>query len=96
MQTADSACVPLKEIHFSITQKDQREDKVPTNIGNVTVSILLSLFRFCHDLVSNADDTTKYELFGLTVHMGTLDMGHYIAFTKREGKWFLFNDENYQ
>jgi ubiquitin C-terminal hydrolase len=26
---------------------------------------------------------TEYELFALTVHIGTLEMGHYIAFVKR-------------
>ena len=28
--------------------------------------------------------------------MGTLDMGHYIACTKRYGKWYMFNDEHFQ
>jgi ubiquitin C-terminal hydrolase len=23
-------------------------------------------------------------------------MGHYIAYTKRYGKWYLFNDEDYE
>ena len=35
-----------------------------------------------------------YELFGLTVHIGTLDMGHYVAYSKRYGNWYLFDDEN--
>jgi ubiquitin C-terminal hydrolase len=43
----------------------------------------------------DAEDT-QYELFALTVHIGTLDMGHYIAYTKRNGKWYLFNDEDYE
>lgn len=37
---------------------------------------------------------TKYELLGLTVHQGTINAGHYIAFVKRQdGKWYCFNDE---
>ena len=27
------------------------------------------------------------------MHIGTLDRGHYIAFTKRYNKWYLFDDE---
>jgi ubiquitin C-terminal hydrolase len=27
--------------------------------------------------------------------MGSLDMGHYIAYTKRHGKWYIFNDEDF-
>ncbi len=34
-----------------------------------------------------------YELFALTVHIGSLEFGHYIAYTLRDGKWYLFNDE---
>ena len=52
------------------------------------------LYRYCKN--SNLDiDDLEYELFALTVHIGTLDMGHYIAYTKRYGKWFLFNDEDF-
>jgi ubiquitin C-terminal hydrolase len=28
--------------------------------------------------------------------VGTLESGHYVAFTKRNQKWILFNDEEYQ
>lgn len=49
-------------------------------------------YRFCKNSDLDADDT-QYELFALTVHIGNLDSGHYIAFTKRYGKWFVFNDE---
>ena len=42
------------------------------------------------------DDDTQYELFAIIVHIGTLDMGHYIAYTKRYGKWYLFNDEEFE
>ena len=41
-------------------------------------------------------EDTEYELFALTVHIGTLDMGHYIAYAKRNGKWYMFNDEDYE
>jgi ubiquitin C-terminal hydrolase len=36
-----------------------------------------------------------YELFALAVHIGSIEMGHYVAYTKRGSgnKWYLFNDE---
>jgi ubiquitin C-terminal hydrolase len=57
--------------------------------------MLILLYRFCKNSVLDVDDT-QYELFALTVHIGSLDMGHYIAYTKRNGKWYLFNDEDYE
>ena len=35
----------------------------------------------------------SYELFAVTVHIGQIESGHYIAFTKRNGNWYYFNDE---
>ena len=47
-----------------------------------------------------------YELFSISVHIGSINFGHYVSFTKRdidvdqEGKthskqqWFLFDDED--
>ncbi len=48
--------------------------------------------KFCKELL---DEEARYELFAVSVHIGTLNMGHYIAYSKREGSWFLFNDEDY-
>lgn len=41
-------------------------------------------------------EDTYYELFAVTVHIGTLNKGHYVAFTKRGSKWYYFNDESYK
>ena len=39
---------------------------------------------------------SNYELFALTIHIGTLSAGHYVAFVKREDEqWYLFNDERF-
>ena len=40
--------------------------------------------------------STNYELIGLTVHQGTINAGHYIAYVKRENTWYQFNDERYR
>ena len=46
------------------------------------------------------DSLYKYELFGVVVHEGTIDGGHYIAYTKRAQKngrdqWYYFSDEQH-
>ena len=38
---------------------------------------------------------TKYELFAVAVHLGhSIELGHYVAFVKRNGMWFECNDES--
>jgi ubiquitin C-terminal hydrolase len=40
---------------------------------------------------------TKYNLFGITEHMGGSDnSGHYTAHTLREGNWYSFDDEYFK
>ena len=37
----------------------------------------------------------KYKLFAIAVHIGSIEMGHYVAYSKRgnDDRWHLFNDE---
>jgi ubiquitin carboxyl-terminal hydrolase 5/13 len=36
----------------------------------------------------------SYELVGFITHLGpSVQVGHYIAHTKKDGKWVAFNDE---
>ena len=51
-------------------------------------------FRYCKNSKLDVEDT-QYELFALTVHIGTLEQGHYVAYAKRNTKWILFNDEDF-
>ena len=46
----------------------------------------------------NVDDQgTKYELMALTEHVGRSgSSGHYIAYAKRDGRWFCFDDEYFK
>jgi ubiquitin C-terminal hydrolase len=67
---------------------------IPKKIkGRCTYPAVLNMAEFSPE-ASEVDDSLKYELFGLTVHLGSLEMGHYIAYTKRYNKWYLFNDEH--
>jgi ubiquitin carboxyl-terminal hydrolase 22/27/51 len=37
----------------------------------------------------------KYKLFAIAVHIGSIEMGHYVSYSKRgnDDRWHLFNDE---
>ena len=43
-----------------------------------------------NDLENN--NNTKYKLFGISNHSGTLDFGHYYSYTKVNDNWYEFND----
>lgn len=53
----------------------------------------MDMQKFCKNNELDIDDT-QYELFAVSVHIGTMEQGHYIAYTKRQGKWICFNDED--
>eukprot|EP00866_Antonospora_locustae_P001954 jgi/Antlo1/1954/126 len=39
-------------------------------------------------------DGNVYEVFGIVCHSGVLNSGHYIAYAKRLGTWYCFDDEH--
>ncbi|EAX87286.1 Clan CA, family C19, ubiquitin hydrolase-like cysteine peptidase [Trichomonas vaginalis G3] len=39
------------------------------------------------------DKDTVYDLFGVLIHIGFANAGHYEAMMKIEGNWYLFNDD---
>lgn len=51
--------------------------------------------RFCKSSNTLDAEDTQFELFAIIVHVGTLEQGHYLAYTKRNQKWYLFNDEEF-
>lgn len=42
----------------------------------------------------NQEDTVQFALEGFILHKGTTTGGHYIAYVKREGKWYEANDSS--
>lgn len=41
------------------------------------------------------DQETRYELIGMTEHLGRTNLGgHYIACTLRNENWYMFDDDN--
>lgn len=37
-----------------------------------------------------------YRLYGVVRHMGSMHGGHYVAYTKHEGRWFYLSDSFYR
>ena len=62
--------------------------------GKVKYASYIDLKKFCKEGLDAED--SQFELFGLTVHIGNLNMGHYLAYAKRYGKWYEFNDEEFK
>ena len=50
---------------------------------------------FSHAKKSSCDKVhSKYELYGITAHTGTIASGHHFAFCKKNEQWWKFDDEN--
>ena len=47
-----------------------------------------------HDCFNEKDGITKYSLYAIGNHTGTLSFGHYYSYIKINGKWFEFNDSS--
>lgn len=55
------------------------------------------LFSYCcPDADPEILGKTTYSLFALTVHQGTINNGHYVAYAKRYNQWYNFNDEYFE
>ena len=52
----------------------------------------IDLQSFCDKDIINGEINTKYKLFGISNHSGTIDNGHYYSYTKVGKNWFEFND----
>jgi ubiquitin C-terminal hydrolase len=56
------------------------------------------IYSFCKPAPGEivGEDGLLYELYGLNIHKGSLEMGHYIAYVKRYGDWYCFDDEDFR
>ena len=50
----------------------------------------LNLGAFCG---KNTNNKIEYELFGVIVHQGSYQFGHYITYILNGNRWFMYNDE---
>lgn len=53
---------------------------------------IIDLKSFCDNDFFNGEINTKYKLFGISNHSGTIDFGHYYSYTKVGDNWYEFND----
>ncbi len=47
-------------------------------------------------LFRNQAGSVQYGLFGMVVHSGSLDSGHYVAYVLHGDQWFYFSDSRFQ
>ena len=53
---------------------------------------LIDLKPFCDNDFFNGEINTKYRLFAISNHSGTINFGHYYSYTKVDENWYEFND----
>lgn len=46
-----------------------------------------------YPLHPNLHPIQKFELYAFIHHRGELNNGHYMAYAKKDGRWYLFNDK---
>ena len=63
--------------------------KMYTGKYKTTLPETFSLNEFIHP---ESKSVGKYYLFGMCSHMGSLNGGHYISYTRHKGKWYIKDD----
>ena len=58
----------------------------------VTAPETLDMFPFLHEKSPHRFES-RYELFALCTHHGSAQGGHYVAYTKHKGQWYLKDDQ---
>ena len=53
---------------------------------------IIDLKPFCDYDFFNGEINTRYRLFGISNHSGTINFGHYYSYTKVGENWYEFND----
>ncbi|KAJ3292387.1 hypothetical protein HDU79_001471 [Rhizoclosmatium sp. JEL0117] len=78
-----------RSVQARMEEKSTGSLKVPNlNAASGGVSGNISIFDTFNDSVPEF----RYSLFGVVNHQGSLETGHYTAYVKSRGDWFLFDD----
>ena len=59
------------------------------NNGHIKFPLLLKMGRFC---MNYNESSTQYELCAISIQMGSLNGGHYVAICKDGDTWNVYND----
>ena len=54
----------------------------------------IDLKPFCEPDLFNGEMNTKYRLFGINNHIGSINFGHYYSYTKVGDNWYKFDDSS--
>ena len=58
----------------------------------INFETIIDLKPFCDYDLFNGEINTKYKLFAISNHSGTINFGHYYSYTKVGDIWYEFND----
>lgn len=78
-------------IHLKRFIYNPETEELDKNNRNISFELNLDLQNYLSDETKNQN--SSYNLIGMVEHTGGLDFGHYIAYTKRNKKWYEFDDE---
>ena len=72
-----------------IFQIKRYNNNLTKNNGHIKFPLLLKMGRFC---MNYNESSTQYELCAISIQMGSLNGGHYIAICKDGDQWNVYND----
>jgi len=62
------------------------------NSSKICFQQTLDIAKYVDKECVEKNQKTKYNLYAISNHTGTLDFGHYYAYCKIENTWYEFND----
>ena len=76
-------------------EKNCSSIKIPLRL-NLDKFTLLKAKKTVDESEIHSNQMYNYELYGLVVHSGTINGGHYIAYAKFDNNWYVFNDTDFR
>lgn len=83
----------LPEVFIIHLKRFNIDHIVTKNTMHVEYPLLIDVGRYCTGQLSNDKrQSTRYSLFAVIQHIGTLNFGHYTAYIKMDDHWYKADD----
>ena len=88
-------CLYIRRFYYDQTQQSFFKNNVFIDYHNeINISDFVNReINFSFE-TNTPSSECEYELFAIVKHMGTLNGGHYVAYSKVSNNWYCFNDRN--